>query len=39
MDQDGYIILKNVLIREDIQFGISSIQSDQKVDYTIMKNS
>ncbi len=37
MEQDGYIVLSNVLSKEDIQYGISCIQQDNRVDYTSTK--
>lgn len=38
MDEDGYLILTNVLTDQDIQFGLSCLQNEkEKVDYVIMK--
>lgn len=34
---DGYILLKNVLTEEQINFALSCIQNDNKVNYSIMK--
>jgi len=34
---DGYILLKNVLTEEELNFGLSCIQNDNKVNYSLMK--
>lgn len=34
---DGYTLLPNILSKEEINFGLSSIQNNNKVDYSIMK--
>jgi hypothetical protein len=36
MDQDGYVLLSNVLTESEIQIGLDCISND-KVDYTHMK--
>jgi hypothetical protein len=34
--ENGFVLLKNVLTPNDLQFGLSSINDDNKVDYTIV---
>ena len=37
LSNNGYILLKNKLKNKELNFGLSCIQNDNKVDYTIMK--
>jgi hypothetical protein len=34
--ENGFVLLKNILTPNDLQFGLSSIHDDNKVDYTIV---
>jgi hypothetical protein len=37
LNKDGYDLLSNMLSKEEINFGLSSIQNNNKIDYSIMK--
>jgi hypothetical protein len=37
LSNNGYILLRNKLKNKELNVGLSCIQNDNKVDYTIMK--